>query len=114
MEIVVSDVRTHPETLCDMRDKLACRDRPMCEKPKVVLGGGSFVLVVVGRATWVEDQVSEFLYGDGSNPFGRGGDPYPNQIQMGFGVERDEFEPAYERPWTDYDGLARLGYYPDV
>jgi hypothetical protein len=100
--------------LSDMRDKLGWRDRPACERPKVVMGGGTFGPVVVGRATWVEDEVSEFLYDDGPNPFGPEGDPYPNQIQMDFGVERDEFEPAYERPWTDYDGLARLGYYPDV
>ncbi|KFY16968.1 hypothetical protein V492_00977 [Pseudogymnoascus sp. VKM F-4246] len=103
--------------LCDMRDKLGWRDRSASERPKVIIGvgGGGLVAVHVGRATWVGDEVSEFLYGDGLNPFGREGDSFsPNQIRLGFGVERDEFEPGFERPWAQYDELQRLGYYPDV
>lgn len=103
--------------LCDMRDKLGWRDRSASERPKVIIGGGGggLVAVHVGRATWVEDEVSEFLYGDGQNPFGREGDRFsPNQIRLGFGVERDEFELDFERPWAQYDELQRLGYYPDV
>ena len=103
--------------LCDMRDKLGWRDRSVSERPKVIIGGGGggLVAVHVGRATWVEDEVSEFLYGDGLNPFGRKGDRFsPNQIRLGFGLERDEFEPGFERPWAQYDELQRLGYYPDV
>ncbi|KFY86820.1 hypothetical protein V500_07366 [Pseudogymnoascus sp. VKM F-4518 (FW-2643)] len=103
--------------LCDMRDKLGWRDRSASKRPKVIIGGGGggLVAVHVGRATWVEDEVSEFLYGNGLNPFGHEGDRFsPNQIRLGFGLERDEFEPGFERPWAQYDELQRLGYYPDV
>jgi hypothetical protein len=106
---------THQSLLYAMRDRLDWRERPAAERPRVRMGAGSFESVLVGRATWVEGEVADFLYGDGRNPFGVEGDPRPDSIQMGFGVERDEFDPAYERPWVvDYRELSHLGYYPSL
>ena len=106
---------THRSLLCAMRGGLDWRELPAVERPRVRKGAGSFASVVVGRATWVEGEVADFLYGEGRNPFGVEGDPWPDNIQIGVGVERDEFDPAYERPWVVYyDELSRLGYYPPL
>lgn len=106
---------THRSLLCAMRDGLDWRERPADERPRVRMGAGSFGPFVVGHATWVEGEVADFLYGEGRNPFGAEGDHRPNHIQMGVGVEQDEFDAAYERPWVvDYAELSRLGYYPPL
>ena len=109
---------THRSLLYAMRDRLDWRKRLAGERPTVRMGSGSSIgpwgRLVVGRATWVEGEVADFLYGEGRNPFGADGDDRPDGIQMGVGVERDEFDPAYERPWVDYAELSRLGYYPPL
>lgn len=98
--------------LCAIRDELDWRERPISRKPKVIIGGGMLDHEAIGRAIWVEDEVSEFLYSGGLNPFGPEGDNRPNQIKIGYGVQRDEFDPAYKRPWIYDDELAQLGYFP--
>ncbi|KAH8200702.1 hypothetical protein TruAng_005166 [Truncatella angustata] len=63
------------------------------------------------RQIWVEDDVTNFLYSGGSNPFGDDpGEPYPNNIKNGFGYIRDAFEPEYERPNVNRTTLRELGY----
>jgi hypothetical protein len=103
---------THRSLLYAMRDGLDWRERPAAERPRVRMGAGSYdPSIVVGHAVWAEEEVADFLYGDGRNPFG--GERWRDIIQSGFGVERDEFDPAYERPWiVSYKEMARLGYYP--
>ncbi|KAF7539752.1 hypothetical protein G7054_g1889 [Neopestalotiopsis clavispora] len=98
--------------ICEMRDRLGWRDRPVDERPVVVIGVESWLETLVGRAIWLQDEISHFLYDHGPNPFGSGNEPSPNRVQLGYGIERDEFDPIHERPWVDYDELARLGYYP--
>lgn len=87
--------------LFDMRDQLGWHDRPTSERPKVVVGVESWLETVVGRAVWLEDEISHFLYNLGPNPFGSVGDPSPHRVQLGFGIERDEFDPTFEKPWVD-------------
>jgi hypothetical protein len=96
------------DLLCDMRDKLNWRSRPANERPKVVIRGENMAHPTIGRAVWIENEISDFLYTDGPNPFSCQG--YGNEIQMGFGVRRDEFDPAFERPYIDDGELERLGY----
>jgi hypothetical protein len=103
---------TYRSLLCDMRARLDWRDRPACKRPSVIMGTGSHISQVVGRAAWVKEEVSDFLYSDGRNPFGGEGDHRPNEIQIGFGIVRDEFDAAHKRPLLYDDGLSRLGYYP--
>jgi len=62
-----------------------------------------------GRAIWVEDELSGFLYQGGSNPFGDD-PPSRNHIREGFGQEKDAFEPEHERPHMDLWTLADMGY----
>jgi hypothetical protein len=64
-----------------------------------------------GRAIWVEDELYNFLYQDGSNPFGD--DPAmrnPDYIKHGFGRQKDSFDPDHERPHVDHHDLADMGY----
>ncbi|KAJ8128781.1 hypothetical protein O1611_g4854 [Lasiodiplodia mahajangana] len=63
-----------------------------------------------GRAIWVDEEVSDFLYRGGENPFGFDGQA-PNYVSPGKGIVRDAFDPSHERPWADFKTYARLGYY---
>jgi hypothetical protein len=87
----------HQAMLEQMRNELGWRDRAAGERPQVLIGIHP-ILPVPGRAIWVEDEVTEFLYADGENPFG-GNMWSPNQIPMGKGVIRDTFDTGHERPW---------------
>jgi hypothetical protein len=89
---------THRSLLYAMRDRLDWRKRLAGERPRIRVGAGLFGPFVVGRAAWVEDEVAHFLYGEGRNQFGSEGDHRPDHIQLGVGVERDEFDAAYKRP----------------
>ncbi|KAK8022665.1 hypothetical protein PG993_013432 [Apiospora rasikravindrae] len=87
--------------LCDMRERLDWRDRPAFERPRVTIAVSREEGFCTGieRVICVEEEVGSFLYGDGPNPFGREPERFPNEIQKGFGVERDEFDPTFEKPW---------------
>lgn len=89
-----------------MRAELGWRDRPATQRPRVSIGIEE-QCPVPGRATWVDDEVAEFLYADGPNPFDGG---FWQPVQQGKGVVRDTFDPEYERPWADDDTLRKLGY----
>lgn len=63
------------------------------------------------RSVWIREELDEYLYADGRNPFGDDASaPGPNQIREGFGRMKDAFEPEYERPHVDIWTLAELGY----
>ncbi|KAK8013241.1 hypothetical protein PG991_009512 [Apiospora marii] len=87
--------------LCDMRERLGWRDRPAHERPKVIISVGNQEGLYTGieRVIRVEGEVGSFLYDDGPNPFGSELERAPNKIREGFGVERDEFDPTFEKPW---------------
>lgn len=97
--------------LGEMRDTLDWRGREPALRPEVIVGH-ALIVPRCGRAVWADQRaVGSFLYGDGPNPFGEEGDRAPNQIVMGSGtgVERDAFDPSYERPYVGNFELARLG-----
>ena len=55
-------------------------------------------------------EAQSFIYGEGRNPFGSGDGVGGDTVFPGMaGVERDEFEPAHERPYVGPSELRRLG-----
>ncbi|OBR10472.1 hypothetical protein CH63R_06164 [Colletotrichum higginsianum IMI 349063] len=74
---------------------------------------------MAGRAVWLDDELQEFLYNDGENPypipptramnFGTNARPLTVTIGHGFGKKKDAFEPRYERPFVSHNELIRLG-----
>ncbi|KAH6967923.1 hypothetical protein BKA56DRAFT_597395 [Ilyonectria sp. MPI-CAGE-AT-0026] len=98
---------TNREFLAAMRDTLDWRERPVSERPRITMGWQmDGVVPKDGRALWVDEQVNEFVYGHGENPFR---EDIPNQISTGAGTRRDIFEPAYERPNVEDADLIRMG-----
>ncbi|CAM1509827.1 Fc.00g001620.m01.CDS01 [Cosmosporella sp. VM-42] len=95
--------------LYEMRDTLGWHDRPIDERPKVAIGV-DLDQKRPGRAIWANDETEAFLYHNGANPFGHANGWAPNQVLRGTaGIERDEFNPAYERPFVRFSELQRLG-----
>ncbi|KAI0888792.1 uncharacterized protein GGS22DRAFT_184370 [Annulohypoxylon maeteangense] len=93
-----------------MRDTLDWRGRDEEARPRVTIGVEMVAQPCSGRGIWVDREVDEFLYRGGENMFGQrgwGG----NQICYGVGTVRDAFDPAFERPWVDYETYQRLGIY---
>ncbi|KAF3482652.1 uncharacterized protein GIQ15_01976 [Arthroderma uncinatum] len=96
------------DLLVQMRDTLSWRNRAVEERPRVSIGTEEISLVS-NRRVWVDDEVTEFLYYDGENPFWA---QSPNNIlkNSGIGIVRDAFEPEYERPYVNLSTLMKLGY----
>ncbi|KAH8696278.1 hypothetical protein BGW36DRAFT_342962 [Talaromyces proteolyticus] len=99
------------DMLAEMRKRLGSwQKREKWARPKVVIGVNSLrTSKMIGRAIWIDNEVEEFLYGAGKNPFGILYDK--NSVQFGYGVVRDVFEPEFERPYVDRDTMEKLGYY---
>lgn len=96
--------------LQDMRDTLGWSDRTTADRPRVTVGLDPVDLPALpGRAIWVDDEISAFLYENAGNPFGAQGWGV-DQVPHGTGWIRDAFEPAYKRPWIDGISLIRQGY----
>jgi hypothetical protein len=49
----------------------------------------------LGRGVWLEKEVQDFIFGEGQNPFS---ERTPLDISWGVGVQRDAFDPDFERP----------------
>ncbi|KAJ9142662.1 F-box domain, cyclin-like [Pleurostoma richardsiae] len=97
------------DLVADLRDQLGWRGRPAEQRPRVAIGLPD-TLGLSRRGIWADRPVEEFIYHDGLNPFGADGWGV-NQIPYGLGgVVKDAFDPAFERPWVDYNELKRLGY----
>ncbi|KAF3480711.1 uncharacterized protein GIQ15_06058 [Arthroderma uncinatum] len=98
---------SYMELLEQMRNTLRWRDRPLEERPQVLIAT-ELISVQDGRSVWVDCEVTEFLYSDGINPFSCGD---PNRIlnNSGMGTVRDAFEPEHERPLLSPSKLAKLG-----
>lgn len=47
-------------------------------------------------------EVHDFLYGEGEHPFQP---DTPFSVRMGFGTEKDAFEPNFDRPRAGWDEL---------
>lgn len=90
-----------------MRASLDWRGRIARERPRVTVA--TTVDSERGRIVWADKEVGDFLYGDGPipfhNPWGAG-----RVLEIGVGVERDPFDPNYDRPNLDLAGLADAGY----
>lgn len=75
--------------------------------------------ILAGRAIWLEDELQDFLYNEGENPYvpsramrmigppGEG--PAKPIVNNGFGIQKDEFEPRFERPFVSERQLIQLG-----
>ncbi|KAK7408876.1 hypothetical protein QQX98_008937 [Neonectria punicea] len=98
---------THRALLEAMRDTLDWRDRDVHDRPRVVMAWHEMGrLMHSGRAIWIDNEVNEFIYKDGENPFAEN---KPYGFWEGVGIEPDVFEPAHERPYVNMDELKRMG-----
>ena len=90
---------SYRDLLYDMRDKLGWRDRPEAERPKPIIKVHRGLSSRAGKAIWVNDEASDFLYGDRKQLFGRDDGSALNQIpRRTGGTEFDEFNPAHAKP----------------
>ncbi|KAL2677151.1 hypothetical protein Neosp_010919 [[Neocosmospora] mangrovei] len=91
--------------LSDIRDKLGWRDRAVDARVKIC------VLITYnqanreGRYIRLDKEVQDYVYGSGPPPFCPSG-----YIRYGTGVQQDEFNPHWERPYEDAVSLRSLGY----
>ncbi|KAF6827720.1 hypothetical protein CPLU01_08925 [Colletotrichum plurivorum] len=73
-----------------------------------------------GRAIWLENEVDQFLYQGGENPYkvSRSWSPqeFPDGaiIRSGMGTVKDAFEPQFERPNVSAVELMGLGIHKDL
>jgi hypothetical protein len=102
------DGGTYRDLLTDMRDELGWQERATASRPKVTIGV-PLTNTMPGRAVWIDDEVDNFLYGSGENPFGAKGERNPNDVAAGRGMVWDAFDPTHERPWASRAALIRLG-----
>ncbi|CAI6089336.1 unnamed protein product [Clonostachys chloroleuca] len=98
---------SHRELLFRLRDTLDWRGRNPADRPKVTMGWQEEgVFRGDGYAVWVDDEVNEFLYGDGANPFL---DTSP-EVEHGIGIQKCYFDPEFERPNVGTFELMRRGF----
>jgi hypothetical protein len=92
------------ELLDDMRDKLDWRARDTAARPIISISVPTDCQQV-GHAVWIDNEVAEFMYGEGPNPWlgsGRGSIVTPH------GVIRDAFLPWAEwSTWPFDDEIQR-------
>ncbi|RYP13722.1 hypothetical protein DL767_010626 [Monosporascus sp. MG133] len=92
--------------LLQLRDTLGWRHQKQRPKISIRLDSDPYY---PGRAIWVDEEVNEFIYGQGNNPFGDEPASGRDQVPYGIGLVRDVFEPEYERPWLSPGVLMLLG-----
>lgn len=81
-------------------------DRGTASWPQVTIVFSSYN-ALCGRGTWLEQEIYDFLYREGENPFYN---PPTTGVRYGFGTERDAFEPSYDRPHIHGRTLREKGY----
>jgi hypothetical protein len=105
----MDDEGSHRNLLEKIRDSLGWRE--WAPRPQLTMAV-SVVDHQPQRGIWITEEVDDFLYRDGTNPFGddsRWGIG-SNRIRKGFGLEKDAFDPEHERPHVDRSTLTDLGY----
>ncbi|RSL67297.1 hypothetical protein CEP53_003070 [Fusarium sp. AF-6] len=90
--------------LSDIRDKLGWRVRPIDARVKICVLI-KYNQTQVGRYIRLDKEVQDYVYGSGPPPFRPSG-----YISYGTGVQQDEFNPHWERPYEKPSTLTRLGY----
>lgn len=93
-----------------MRDTLGWQDRHEDLRPRVTICIEAINDQYSGRFIVIGKEVDDFLYCGAENPFGRGRMGL-NQIAEGIGMVRDLFDPAFDRPWVEWEEYQRLGIY---
>ncbi|KAF3803540.1 hypothetical protein GCG54_00004711 [Colletotrichum gloeosporioides] len=89
-----------------IRDELDWRGRSV--RPRVSVRVNSDAQVAA-RKVWLDNEVQDFIYGNGENPFPRDFTGYG--LQRGVGIEKDAFEPRFERPYASRDKMVALGHW---
>lgn len=79
-------------------------DRGLAAKPKVTVGLPMAGNREFGRAHWIEQEVQDFIYGNGKIPFLK---DLRSETPLGCGFFRDAFEPEWDRP---YDRIIEWRY----
>ncbi|KAJ0347676.1 hypothetical protein KNSL1_006285 [Colletotrichum chrysophilum] len=118
----LKDSGDYRELLFGIRDTLDWRRR--ATRPRLLIRDEGEFQALPGRAVWLDDDLDEFLYGDGENPyvlpsllphFLSFGAHAPEgllpslSVGYGFGKHKDEFEPRFERPYVSVAELQRMG-----
>lgn len=85
---------TQRQLLEDMRDTLRWHERLTQPKVKIAVSELSPSRQLQGRAIWIDEQVENFLYHGGENPFE---DKAYDKVRYDMGVVRDAYDPLYER-----------------
>ncbi|KAF3809997.1 hypothetical protein GCG54_00002446 [Colletotrichum gloeosporioides] len=112
------DSGNYRELLFGIRDTLDWQRR--ATRPRLLIRDEGEFQALPGRAVWLEDDLDEFLYSNGENPYvlpsalpqimsfmphaPEGLLPTPT-VGYGFGRHKDAFEPRFERP---YESVAEL------
>lgn len=99
------DNSNYRDLLIEIRDTLGWKDRAPEDRPRVSLTA-DVLLPQLGRTVWLDNEVHSFLYEDGENPF----PDASNMVRIGRGIQTDEFDPSFQRPYVDNMELARLGF----
>ncbi|KAH0499714.1 hypothetical protein TgHK011_006889 [Trichoderma gracile] len=105
---------SYRDLLEEMKSTLGWQSRDVAERPKVVikLEMQTHGFTLYGRALWLDKELDLFFYDGGKNPFRHDDEHWSPNIVLegeGGGTERDEFDPAHERPHADHYELVRLG-----
>lgn len=100
----LQDQGNYSGLLGDIRDKLCWKDRPVEARVKIC------VRIVynqrqVGLYVRLDKEVQDYVYGSGPVPFSPNG-----YISDGTGVQEDEFNPHWKRPYLKASVLKSLGY----
>ncbi|KAJ5975149.1 hypothetical protein N7481_008856 [Penicillium waksmanii] len=96
----LKDQGNYRSLLSEIRDKMKWHERDFASRPRLSIGISPYGIVAPGRAIWVDQDIKEFLYNGGENPFKW--DNLPNQVDYGTGIYKDDFDEDYERPNVSY------------
>jgi hypothetical protein len=92
-----------------IRENALWEERDVTSRPKLTIGL-PLVNDEIGRNIWIEKEVSEFIYGEGENPFEQS---CRCHVPFGVGTQKDSFDPNFERPHVNIFDLIKLNICKD-
>ena len=92
-----------------IREKALWEERDATPRPKLTIGL-PLVNDEIGRNIWIEKEVSEFIYGEGQIPFDQ---RCRCNVPFGVGIQKDSFDPQFERPYVNIFDLIKLNICKD-